>query len=74
MALLQLRKSISLVITHIKKALTRYHLGGGHGVRMTDREDTPRRGTHDDYEFEEQMRCAREGMKSYRNTLHQLSK
>ncbi|MDF1733419.1 MAG: AbrB/MazE/SpoVT family DNA-binding domain-containing protein [Minwuia sp.] len=68
----QIGNSLGVVLP--KEVLARLNLAEGDSVFVTEAPDGGMRITPYDPAFEEQMRAAREGMASYRNTLRELAK
>jgi len=68
----QIGNSLGVVLP--KEVLARLNLSEGDSVFVTEAPDGGMRITPYDPAFEDQMRAAREGMASYRNTLRELAK
>lgn len=64
----------SLGVVLPKEALARLNVKDGDVLHLTEAADGSVRLTPYDPEFERQMKLAREGMATYRNTLRELAK
>jgi len=64
----------SLGVVLPKTVLNRLNVSDGDQLYLSEAPDGAMRITPYDPEFEEQMQAAKEGMKTYRNTLRELSK
>jgi putative addiction module antidote len=64
----------SLGVRLPREVLNRMHLGDGDKLILTEAPEGGYRLSPYDPEFERQMQIAEEGMRKYRNTLHELAK
>ncbi len=64
----------SLGVVLPKDVLSRLNLGAGDEIFLTEAPDGSMRITRYDPDFGKQIDAARQGMKTYRNTLRELAK